>query len=73
MNPRPRPGRHPVFTISLCQVLGQQVPAKWAKKLPAQIPAMRLGRLAAADPLDEIEPGDFPETGIRQPMGGFIR
>lgn len=36
------------FTISLCQVLGQQVPAKWAKKLPAQIPAMRLGRLAVA-------------------------
>lgn len=34
------------FTISLCQVLGQHVPAKWAKKLPAQIPAMRLGRLA---------------------------
>jgi GNAT superfamily N-acetyltransferase len=36
------------FTISLCQVLGQQVPAKWAKKLPGQIPAMRLGRLAVA-------------------------
>lgn len=36
------------FTISLCQVLGQQVPAKWAKKLPEQIPAMRLGRLAVA-------------------------
>ena len=36
------------FTISLCQVLGQQVPPKWAKKLPAQIPAMRLGRLAVA-------------------------
>ena len=36
------------FTISLCQVLGQQMPAKWAKKLPAQIPAMRLGRLAVA-------------------------
>ena len=34
------------FTISLCQVLGQQVPSKWAKKLPEQIPAMRLGRLA---------------------------
>ena len=34
------------FTISLCQVLGQQKPAKWAKKLPEQIPAMRLGRLA---------------------------
>jgi len=36
------------FTISLCQVLGQQVPAKWARKLPEQIPAMRLGRLAVA-------------------------
>ena len=36
------------FTISLCQVLGQQVPVKWAKKLPEQIPAMRLGRLAIA-------------------------
>ena len=36
------------FTISLCHVLGQQVPPKWAKKLPAQIPAMRLGRLAVA-------------------------
>ena len=36
------------FTISLCQVLGQQGPAKWAKKLPEQIPAMRLGRLAVA-------------------------
>ena len=37
-----------IFTISLCQVLGQQVPAKWSKKLPEQIPAMRLGRLAVA-------------------------
>ncbi|MEO8350509.1 MAG: GNAT family N-acetyltransferase [Chthoniobacteraceae bacterium] len=36
------------FTISLCQVLVQQVPAKWAKKLPEPIPAMRLGRLAVA-------------------------
>ena len=36
------------FTISLCHVLGQQVPPKWAKKLPRQIPAMRLGRLAVA-------------------------
>ena len=36
------------FTISLCQVLGQQVPSKWAKKLPEHIPAMRLGRLAVA-------------------------
>jgi len=34
------------FTISLCQVLGHEVPAKWAKKLPEQIPAMKLGRLA---------------------------
>jgi len=36
------------FTISLCQVLGQHVPVKWTKKLPAQIPAVRLGRLAVA-------------------------
>lgn len=36
------------FTISLCQVLAHHVPAKWARKLPAQIPAMRLGRLAVA-------------------------
>ena len=36
------------FTISLCQVLAEQVPAKWARRLPDQIPAMRLGRLAVA-------------------------
>jgi GNAT superfamily N-acetyltransferase len=36
------------FTISLCQVLGDDVPSKWAKKLPDQIPAMKLGRLAVA-------------------------
>ncbi len=36
------------FTISLCQVLGEQVPEKWARRLPEQIPAMRLGRLAVA-------------------------
>jgi GNAT superfamily N-acetyltransferase len=36
------------FTISLCQVFGEQIPAKWSKTLPAQIPAMRLGRLAVA-------------------------
>jgi len=36
------------FTLSLCQVLGQEVPAKWMKKLPEQIPAMKLGRLAVA-------------------------
>ena len=35
-------------TLSLCQVLGQEVPLKWAKKLPERIPAMRLGRLAVA-------------------------
>ena len=34
------------FTLSLCQVLGEETPAKWAKKLPKQIPALRLGRLA---------------------------
>lgn len=36
------------FTISLCQVFGEQIPAKWSKTLPEQIPAMRLGRLAVA-------------------------
>jgi GNAT superfamily N-acetyltransferase len=37
------------FTVSLCQVSGEQIPAKWSKKLPEQmIPAMRLGRLAVA-------------------------
>ena len=36
------------FTISLCKVLGREVPVKWAKKLPGLIPAMRLGRLAVA-------------------------
>ena len=44
-NPKPILG---FFTLSLCQVIGQQVPAKWTKKLPEQIPAMRLGRLAVA-------------------------
>ena len=36
------------FSLSLCQVLGQDVPAKWARTLPDQVPAMRLGRLAVA-------------------------
>ena len=36
------------FTLSLCQVLADDVPAKWARKLPGRIPAMRLGRLAVA-------------------------
>jgi len=36
------------FTLSLCQVLGQEVPARWLKKLPDRIPAMKLGRLAVA-------------------------
>ena len=36
------------FTISLCQVFVQEVPAKWAKKLPDHITAMKLGRLAVA-------------------------
>ena len=43
----PKPGLG-FFTISLCLVLTQDTPAKWAKKLPEQIPAMRLGRLAVA-------------------------
>ncbi len=36
------------FTLSICQVLGGNVPAKWAKRLPERIPAVRLGRLAVA-------------------------
>jgi len=36
------------FTMSLCQVLASDIPPKWAKRLPRQIPAMRLGRLAVA-------------------------
>lgn len=36
------------FTLSLCQVLADEVPPNWARKLPGQIPAMRLGRLAVA-------------------------
>lgn len=36
------------FTISICQMLGEHVPAKWTRRLPHQIPAVRLGRLAVA-------------------------
>lgn len=36
------------FTLSLCQVLGEELPSKWAKKLPRRIPAVKLGRLAVA-------------------------
>jgi GNAT superfamily N-acetyltransferase len=36
------------FTLSLCQVVADGVPPVWAKKLPRQIPAVRLGRLAIA-------------------------
>ena len=36
------------FTLSICQVLGEGVPPKWAKKLPNNIPAIRLGRLAVS-------------------------
>jgi len=36
------------FTLSLCQVFANDVPEKWAKKLPREIPAMVLGRLAVA-------------------------
>lgn len=43
--PRPVLG---FFTLSLCQVFADEVPPKWAKRLPRQIPAMRLGRLAVA-------------------------
>lgn len=34
------------FTLSVCQVFGEDIPPKWAKKLPKVIPAIRLGRLA---------------------------
>jgi hypothetical protein len=50
------------FTISLCQVLAEQVPAKWARRLPDQIPAMRLGRLAVA----KAQQG----AGVRQDSSG---
>ena len=43
----PKPGLG-VFTLALCQVLADDVPRKWSKKLRAQIPAMKLGRLAVA-------------------------
>lgn len=36
------------FTLSLCHVIADEVPPKWAKKLPREIPAMKLGRLAVA-------------------------
>jgi GNAT superfamily N-acetyltransferase len=37
---------HGFFTLSICQVSGEGVPAHLAKKLPKNIPAIRLGRLA---------------------------
>lgn len=43
--PRPVLG---YFSLSLCQVFADEIPPKWAKRLPRQIPAMRLGRLAVA-------------------------
>lgn len=36
------------FTISLCQLDRDELPVEWARKLPKQIPAMKLGRLAVA-------------------------
>ncbi len=36
------------FTLAICQVLVDDVPLKWDKKLPEHIPAIRLGRLAVA-------------------------
>jgi GNAT superfamily N-acetyltransferase len=36
------------FTLSICQVHAEDIPPKWVKKLPASIPAIRLGRLAVA-------------------------
>ena len=37
------------FTMSICQVHAVDIPPKWAKKLPVNIPAIRLGRLAVAN------------------------
>ena len=37
------------FTLSICQVFAEDIPPKWAKKLPKSIPAIRLGRLAVAE------------------------
>jgi len=63
------------FTISLCQVLGQQVPAKWARKLPEQIPAMRLGRLAVAQtqlkPLPDPIPLKIQSPSLRRTLSGW--
>jgi GNAT superfamily N-acetyltransferase len=36
------------FTVSLCQVDRDEVPDEWARRLPNEIPAMKLGRLAVA-------------------------
>ena len=36
------------FTLAICQVLAEDIPPKWAGKLPKNIPAIRLGRLAVA-------------------------
>jgi GNAT superfamily N-acetyltransferase len=36
------------FTLTVCELHGEQVPLKWAKRLPEKIPAFRLGRLAVA-------------------------
>jgi ribosomal protein S18 acetylase RimI-like enzyme len=37
---------HGFVTLSICQVSGEGIPAHLAKKLPKNIPAIRLGRLA---------------------------
>jgi GNAT superfamily N-acetyltransferase len=36
------------FTISLCQLDRDELPVEWAGKMPNEIPAMKLGRLAVA-------------------------
>lgn len=43
--PRPVLG---YFTLSLCQVLAEELPPEWVKRLPNHIPAIKLGRLAVA-------------------------
>jgi len=45
LSPKPVLG---FFSLSLCEVVSRDLPARWAKRLPDRIPAMRLGRLAVA-------------------------
>lgn len=36
------------FTICICEMRNENLPAAWARKLPQRIPAVRLGRLGVA-------------------------